>query len=119
MPDKRKLRGSMFGLDKIGLVSMGVAVVAEAMPITPWEKYLQGGALVVLAVIVIVFMLYVLPMLLKQLSKQSEMLAKAQANSAEKFLEGQKVQAGAIKDMADAFRQLSTTCALNQAGNRS
>jgi len=82
--------------------------VTEIAPITSWERYLQGGALLVLAVITIIFMLKVLPTLLKQLNDQTIAFSATQVACAKCNKEG-------LQSMADAVNQLSKNCLLVQA----
>ena len=89
------------------MTSVLIAGLTEVATITSWEKYLQSGALIVLAVVVITFMLKVLPTLLKQLTDQSIVFAEAQKESARSNAEG-------LKAMANAINNLSQTCAMAQ-----
>lgn len=96
-------------LDKIGMASTVVIGVTETMdPITAWEKYLQGGALTVVSVLLVIFALKVFPMLINKLTEQSKAFADAQESAAKSNSEGQKA-------MAEAINRLSNTCVLAQS----
>ena len=86
--------------------------VTEAVPITPWEKYLQACAITVISVVLIIISTKVIPNLINKLIEQSKAFAASNEKIADKYAEGQKVMAEALSRMT-----LNCTIAQNKLNN--